>query len=227
MQSPTSQREACSGLVDPSTPDLNSTTPQGTVGANSTRVALPRVLANSKSGDGTLLRVNLSHGRSNSLHDPITALTTANGRHLYQLYDTLAQEAHRHFAEVNGWAKSTLRPGQFGYDNMVTSVAWVALMDRALVFDFDTPRQLTVEEAADLIHQGWTENYLYWRDQKPFLQNRGYQKPAKPLGDPRRDSCAQATFAQLPPDEQEKDLVLARFLIKRLIESGLTPSILL
>lgn len=179
-------------------------------------------------GRGGLLAFLLP-SRTNPLRYSVRALTTANGRHLYDLYHKLAEEAHEYLSMSEGKRVVNFRnfvPGHFGYDSMVTSVAWVALTKRTLAELNLAEREITVEEAADLVHQGWTENYLYWRDQEPFLQARGYGRPRTgTLGDPDRDRRAASTFAELSPDEQETDRVLARFLLKRLCEADLAPSL--
>lgn len=116
----------------------------------------------------------------------------------------LAQEAHKHLSKSSGWFYRALVPGQFGYDNMIMSVA-VAIDE--------TPENPTQQDLAALVHEGWCRNYNYWRDRKPWDLQKGYKKPSKPLGDKRRDSCAKTKFSKLDPEEQEKDLVIARYLM--------------
>ncbi len=71
---------------------------------------------------------------------------------------------------------------------------------------------MSEERVAELVHNGWVTNYVYWRDRKPGKPL--YIAPAKPLGDIRRNLCASTAFKNLPNDEQEKDLVIARFILK-------------
>ncbi len=70
-------------------------------------------------------------------------------------------------------------------------------------------------EIADFIHQGWVINYNYWRDHKPWEKEVCRNKPAKPLNDERRNLCAETKFSDLPNDEKEKDLLLAKWIQKK------------
>jgi hypothetical protein len=71
---------------------------------------------------------------------------------------------------------------------------------------------VTEVEIAGWIHEGWSQNYTYWLDKQPWLNNKEYSKPSKKFGDKRRNECAKALFEDLPQDEKDKDLVIARFL---------------
>ena len=69
---------------------------------------------------------------------------------------------------------------------------------------------------ADLIHQALAINYIYWRDNKPWLRKgEGYTKANKPLNDERRNMCAVSKYEELPEDEKEKDLIIARWIQKQ------------
>lgn len=138
------------------------------------------------------------------------AVQTANGEYRYDLrlgdqtLDQWVQGAHQHNCQQHGWDYRPLRPGAFGYDNLVISLGY-ALATKS--------RDRTI--LAEAIHRGWVVNYVYWRDHRPW-EREGYFKPFKPLADPRRDECAQTPFSDLPEEEKEKDLLLADFLLTQL-----------
>lgn len=119
----------------------------------------------------------------------------------------ISQEAHKRLSQASKWFYRPLVPGQFGYDNMIMSVG-VALTEHP------KDQEPTEESIASLIHDGWCRNYLYWRDHKPWLLQKYYKAPAKPLGDKRRDACAFTSFEELDQEEQEKDLIIARYLLE-------------
>jgi len=75
-----------------------------------------------------------------------------------------------------------------------------------------------VEQIAELIHDGWCINYLYWRDHKPWLKahDGDYKRPSKSLGDARRDLCAKQSYSELDEDEKEKDRIIALFIQQEL-----------
>lgn len=144
------------------------------------------------------------------------ATQTADSKHKYQtIYpgqnvslDNLVNVCHKALSTASGWKYYPLKPGAFGYDNMVHSIA--------TVFDNYEPG-LDVEEVADLVHQGWITNYTYWRDNQPFKTNSLYLKPGNALGDERRNNCAKTPYNELPEDEKEKDRIVAKALIALIV----------
>ena len=134
---------------------------------------------------------------------------TANGKYDYtQVYglkqvtlDFLINHAHRVLSEKSGWNYFPLKKGSFGYDNMAMSIGYM--------FDHYYPNQ-SLDECADNVHKGWTENYIFWRDTLPFQSNPElYIAPFNPLGDERRNICASTPYSQLPQEEKDKDLIIA------------------
>ena len=68
---------------------------------------------------------------------------------------------------------------------------------------------------AEKIHISWSEHYQYWRDSTPWTRTDAlYYKPYTPVGDEKRNQQALAAYADLPQEEQNKDLVIASFLIR-------------
>jgi len=68
----------------------------------------------------------------------------------------------------------------------------------------------SLDECAENVHIGWTKNYTFWRDNPPFqTQPTLYIAPFNPLGDERRNTCANTPYSQLPQEEKDKDLVIA------------------
>lgn len=145
--------------------------------------------------------------------------TTANSVYKFsEVYfgKTLAEhirDAHKLLSIELKWKYSELVPGQFGYDNMAVSLGY------ALMFMPDSgsaarqvDSKLSIDDIAARIHDGWVINYVFWRDNKPFENSKLYKKPASPLGDERRNKCAQTKFADLPKDEKDKDRIIARYL---------------
>src|SRR5436190_1341988 len=126
-------------------------------------------------------------------------MTTANGQYSYEQYfgtyklSELIQSCHKVLMEASGWKLTILQPGQFGYDNLAVSISH-ALTNRT--------DRMTTEQIAELIHEGWAINYVYWRDHEPYLTNPLYKKPFNPLGDERRNKCADSAYADLDAEEQ-------------------------
>jgi len=124
---------------------------------------------------------------------------------------TWVEHGHEYNVRENGWWKYKLHPGQYGYDNLAVSFARVFE-----AVDKDKDLLYNPEKIAEIIHDGWTENYLHWRENKPWDADSFYQKPNKPINDKRRNMLADTTYAKLPIDEKEKDLILADFLVHNL-----------
>ena len=73
-----------------------------------------------------------------------------------------------------------------------------------------------IEEFSKFIHEGWVENYIYWRDHKPWTTDKNYTKPSQCLGDKRRNDCAKTKYLNLPEDEKLKDRIIAKFIYEQL-----------
>lgn len=120
--------------------------------------------------------------------------------------DTWIQNAHKYNCEKNNWKYYPLQKGAFGYDNLAISIGYVFLY-----YNFDNVYSKII--VADLIHQGWSINYLYWRDYNP--QNNSeykYIAPYKSLNDERRNICANTQFLHLDKEEKDKDYIIADFI---------------
>jgi hypothetical protein len=123
------------------------------------------------------------------------------------LYD-LVQDLHKYNCEYNKWDFHSLNPGCYGFDTLAVCIGFVfENLPNFLYKDLD--------EIADVVHKAWAVNYIYWRDNEPYLnQTFNYRKPFKPLADERRNYCARTNYIDLPEDEKEKDMVVVRWLIK-------------
>lgn len=71
----------------------------------------------------------------------------------------------------------------------------------------------TIDEIANLIHQGWIINYVFWRDNEPWtFEKIKYQKPYKTLNDEQLNICASTHYEDLVEEEKNKDLILAKWI---------------
>ena len=142
----------------------------------------------------------------------------------YLTLDEWCQEAHKILAKASKWYYQPLKPGGFGYDNMIVSLGHMFdEYNKINEENFDKLNQgeviedITVEQLARLIHEGWTKNYLYWRDQKPWLKGHpgNYKRPSKALGDERRNKCAETDYSDLSQDEKDKDMIIAKYILQK------------
>jgi len=134
---------------------------------------------------------------------------TANGLYKYnQIFykktlDKWINLAHQYNCKYNNWHYYNLKKGSFGYDCMVYCLA----------YSFDRiSNEHTIDEIAEMIHEAWSEIYIYWRDYMPWLKNNLYTKSAKPLNDKKRNQLAETSFDSKPQDEKNKDLIIAEFI---------------
>lgn len=140
------------------------------------------------------------------------ATCTADGKILYENYHDLVQNVHEENCKFFGWKFTPLRPGAYGYDNLV-----YAIHD---TFNFlekekDSKDEKNPENIAEIIHQSWIKNYVFWRDNTPYEKSEKYKKPYNPINDERRNKCASTPFASLDEDERTKDIVLAKIIQKK------------
>lgn len=142
------------------------------------------------------------------------ATQTANGKYKYsdeyhgKKLDEWVQETNRRNCIANNWKVNPLRPGGFGYDNLAVSIGTV--FDTTDVSEIRDMSKL--DTIADKIHRGWTINYLFWRDNTPWIHDKRYTKPSALLGDERRNMCANTEYINLPEEEKNKDRDIACFL---------------
>ncbi len=135
------------------------------------------------------------------------ATKSANAMYLYEdiFGDKMLSEwveiCHRELSRASKWKYNPLKPGSFGFDNMIVSIGYL----------FENFIGNDIEHLAELIHKGWAINYIYWRDNKP---KSPYIAPSKALGDKRRNDCAITKYLDLPEDEKEKDRIIAKTLMK-------------
>ena len=148
----------------------------------------------------------------------LEAIRSANNEYhydtniFYMSLDFWVQEAHIFNCESNGWTISPLKKGTFGYDNLIVSLGYTLINCKRFT-------ESELETIANLIHEGWIKNYTYWRDNEPWLNNDyKYYKPFDPLNDERRNNCAELDYNDLPQEEKDKDIILAKFLIKKINE---------
>lgn len=155
----------------------------------------------------------------------MSATKTANGKYSYdkiiagKTLDKWIQSCHRMNCEKNEWEYRPLKRGAFGYDNIAMSVMKVLiyLINRKRTFEKTFPnsenkKTIDISKLASLVHEGWAENYIFWRDNKPYEDGGVYFKPYNEIGDKRRDDCANKKFEELIEFEQRKDIVFAEYL---------------
>lgn len=146
------------------------------------------------------------------------AIHTANGQYSYdeEFYGkslhVWVQLAHKANCITNNWKVIELNKGAFGYDNLVLSLANALSSNNKI-------NKKNVEIIANLIHQGWAINYIYWRDNNPSSNKQyKYINAFSPLNDERRNNCAITDYINLSQDEKDKDIILANFLIDSINE---------
>ena len=137
-------------------------------------------------------------------------MDTANGLFNYdQKYANKTLDEHlnivyRIVSKKCGWGNGKLGAGTFGYDNFIMSIGYV--------FKY-CPDKLNKESICEFAHQGWALNYIYWRDNKPWLTNNFYKRPGKNLGDERRNKLALMEHKDLPADEKLSNVMIADYIL--------------
>lgn len=148
----------------------------------------------------------------------ITANITANQQYSYdrEFYglklDEWVQNAHKFNCSLNGWEHYPLKMGAYGYDNLAVCIGYT--LTHREISALPTPlNDEHVDVLSKLIHEGWCANYIYWRDNEPYVNNNLYIKPFKRLDDSRRNMCAELEYNDLEQEEKDKDIILAKFII--------------
>lgn len=117
----------------------------------------------------------------------------------YKTLHDMVNMVHKYICEINAWSHKSLKRGSYGYDNLV-----LCLGDFFKLHE----KKHTKIEIAEIVHNAWVRNYIYWRDNRPW-ENKTvmYKKPFKPINDDHRNSCT-VKYDLLPQFEKDKILEL-------------------
>lgn len=136
-------------------------------------------------------------------------------KYLNHTLNDWVQNLHKLHCEENKWQYRKLNPGAYGYDNLIYTVVYALNNIQKQIKSRNYKNNLDLNLIAKSIHKGWFINYVYWRDNNPEnRQNENYRAPYKPLGDERRNKCADTNYEDLPEEEKNKDILLAKLMIK-------------
>jgi hypothetical protein len=121
---------------------------------------------------------------------------------------TFTKELHKYNSQQNNWKNYDLKIGSFGFDCLATSICYAI----EAIYNME---KINVDKLSNIIHRAWCDIYIYWRDNKPWLDNKYYiyQKPSKPLGDKRRNTLSITKYDDLIEDEKEKSRLIAKFIL--------------
>ena len=140
-------------------------------------------------------------------------MSTADNKYLYNTYyegkklDDWISLIHRENSINNRWKTYMLKPYTYGYDCMAYTIA--------SFFEYKNKNEnwqnMNIDQLARILHQFWTEIYIYWRDNQPWKKkNSPYKKPTHTLEDSRRMLLSMTKYEDLEEEEKEKSIVLAR-----------------
>lgn len=142
------------------------------------------------------------------------ATETANKQYKYdqivkgKTIDEWVQFAHKQNCRLNGWNYYPLKKGAFGYDNLAVCIGYI--LNNISTIDLFN---MNMDVLAEKIHEGWVINYTYWRDNKPYERfPELYFKPFNPIGDEKRNTSAITQYNNLPLEEKEKDIIIAKII---------------
>lgn len=129
-----------------------------------------------------------------------TPTVCANGEFRYNFYlenfkmtrEELAQKVHKINCEKQGWEYHPLKVGSFGFDNLIMSIGY----------------KLRDNNGPVSIHDGWSANYTYWTESKPYEGKFNYIAPFNPLGDERRTILSKTKYDELDMKEKQKDIII-------------------
>lgn len=117
--------------------------------------------------------------------------------------DEHVNNVHKLITKNCAWSNKSLLIGMFGYDNLAMSVGYVFR---------NCPNMLNRDLVAAYAHKGWAENYIYWRDNKPWVSSKIFKKPHNPLNDSRRNKLAVTKFSDLTGEDRETNIVIANYI---------------
>ncbi len=126
-----------------------------------------------------------------------------------KILSDVVQDLHKYNSKENKWFYNKLKEGCFGFDNLAISIIYTL----EKVKTKEKLKNISIEKLSDYVHRGWSKNYIYWRDNEPWIDGE-YIKPSKPLNDKNRNMLAKTDYKDLPEEEKEKDRIISRFIKK-------------
>lgn len=124
--------------------------------------------------------------------------------YLGQNLDDHVNNVHQIMSKKCNWGNKKLLIGMFGYDNIAMSIGYV--------FRY-CPDMLNINTIAAYAHKGWADNYIYWRDNQPWLSSRIFKKPHNALNDDRRNKLVLTKFNDLTGDDRETNIIIANYIL--------------
>lgn len=126
----------------------------------------------------------------------------------------------------NNFKKINIYPGKFGFDSLIYSLSLVLshLTKNTSDIYVYMSGELDVTKYLELIHKGWSKNYMYWINNEPYDLGL-YKKPSKPLISDERNINAMMYYNKLPEYIQNvyKDILASLFktLANEIINEGI------
>jgi hypothetical protein len=122
------------------------------------------------------------------------------GHKLSDLIDMTHKELRR---ELH-WKSNQLKPGTFGFDSIACSIGFLLS---------SKPLPTNIEHGAEIVHDAWVRNYLFWSEIKPHvLLPEYYSHSSKSLVDKRRKMLASTSYFALPENEKETNRIIVKTL---------------
>lgn len=146
------------------------------------------------------------------LQVPVTAYNVGHLT-LHQAVESL----HKFQCNDEGWECYPLKPGSWSYDNLAHLI--YVLNEWCLQEWSKKPhKNFTSEMLQKMVFIAWKDNYIYWRDDKPYEKDKQYSMPKKVPFNPERDARALMKYEDLPEKYKDKNIVYVNWYIKHLSE---------
>jgi hypothetical protein len=151
------------------------------------------------------------------IDEPHTKMQTADGRYWFSdIYygkklEVHVDDLHKYNSDANGWGRYELIPGLFGFDCLAHACA--RTFKYIDTWELDNDGIPEIEFLAGMVHDAWVDVYVFWRGNKPWETSDVYKRPKNKLGDERRDGLC-VPYAELPPQEKAKDVIIAEYFLR-------------
>lgn len=140
------------------------------------------------------------------------ALKTATGDFNYQdiffsnKLSDLIELVHKKLCRELHWKSNQLKPGTFGYDSIACSIGFLLN---------SKPLPTNIEQGAQIVHNAWVRNYLFWTVIKPnILLPEYYSQSSKPLVDKRRQMLSTTSYLNLPEIEKQTNRIIVETVLE-------------
>ncbi len=137
----------------------------------------------------------------------LTALLGVPTKSYYVGHMTLhdaVESLHIYLCYVNNWTENGLKADSWSYDNLAHLIYYMNewCLQR---WSMNPQIKFTTKMLQKVVFDAWKDNYIHWRDEKPYTKDKRYTLPKKIPFNPDRDARSTINYGDLCQEQKDKN----------------------